>query len=207
MLDNCTKCSIYDLDNRYICDAQVISVGEEEASLALLDDYSEQLTPDVLVTFYDSVDGLNTYFCTLFQYKGIIVPHYRSYFSVSCRLRERRGVLQRRRDIKVKTAFKIDLSTKNSDFHTITLEGTVLDISAGGLFFIAKEELVVGNEFSFAFKKGSVPMFLEGVILRCQEVSYPERTGYGCRFIHLSAAKESVIREFVFREQIKQRNT
>ncbi|SHJ30202.1 PilZ domain-containing protein [Parasporobacterium paucivorans] len=206
MLDNCSKCSLYNLDNQFICDAQVISVNEEKASLALLDDYSEQLSTEVQVTFYDSIDGLITYLCTLYSYKEVVHPHYRSYFSVNCRFEEERGVIQRRRDIKVKTDFKIDISTKDADFHNITLEGCVRDISAGGLFFIAKEELVVGNEFSFPFQKGSVPLLLEGIILRRQKVPFQDRTGYGCRFIRLSVAKEAVIREFVFREQIHQKN-
>ena len=206
MLYDCSTCSIYDLDNHFICDAQVISLGEEEASLALLDDYSELLTPDVIVTFYDSIRGLITYFCTLFQYKEMTMPQYRSYFSVSCRLREKREILQRRSDIKIKTNFKINITTRNADFHTITIKGTVLDISAGGFFFFAKEDLIVGNEVSFHFRKGSTPLLLEAIILRRQEVPYKDHTGYGWSFINLSPAKEAVIREFVFREQIIQRH-
>lgn len=207
MLNHCVKCSIYNLDKEFICDAQVSLVDETQASLALLDDVSDQLLTEVNVTFYDDIQGLVTYLCVLSGYREVALPHFRNYYSVTCRFQKQISVIQRRSDIKIKTDFVIDITTIGSDNHETMIEVSVKNMSAGGLYFETENELAVGSEFSFLFRKGSLPLVLKGLILRRQEFQSPHFYGYGCSFTHLSSAKEAIIREFVFREQVRQKST
>ncbi|MDD3142022.1 MAG: PilZ domain-containing protein [Lachnospiraceae bacterium] len=206
LLTNCTKCSIYNLRDEYICDAQVYMVDETNASLSLLDDFADSLLTEVHVTFYDGIHGLVSYLCSLSDYKEMILPEYRTYYSIDCILLKPIGIVQRRSDIKVKTNFTVDILMLNADDQEVVVAAAIRDISAGGFFFDSTEDLNVGSEFSFIFKRGSMPLLLKGIILRKQEMEETHRHGYGCEFVQLSAAKEAIIREFVFREQVYQKN-
>ncbi|MEF9941565.1 MAG: PilZ domain-containing protein [Lachnospiraceae bacterium] len=205
LLTNCTKCSIYNLDKQYICDAQVSEIDDTQAALFLLDDYGDLLSTEVHVTFYDDLQGLVSYLCTLSSYKEVIIPQFRNYYSVICHLNSEEGVIQRRHDIKIKTDFEVELTTINSDDEELNIPVTVKDISAGGLFFLSTEYFYEGQEFFFVFDKGSIPLPLTAMVLRRQNTDDEEVYGYGCQFLRLSSAKESIIREFVFREQLRKK--
>jgi c-di-GMP-binding flagellar brake protein YcgR len=205
LLSNCSKCSIYNLDKRYICDAQVTPIDETQVSLTILDDYADQLATEVHITFYDDRRGLVSYYCTLSNYKEVIIQEFRNCYAATCQLNEYIGIVQRRNDIKIKTDFKVELSMTDENDQPIMMEVAIKNISAGGFFFVTKEELPVGKVFSFIFKKGSLPLILQGSILREQETATGLH-GYGCKFILLSTAKEAIIREYVFRQQLQQKN-
>ncbi len=180
-------------------------IDEPIALLAFLDDYADELETEVYVTFFDDVCGLVSYLCTLSSYKEVILPGYRNYYSVECKLNQQVKVIQRRSDIKVKTDFPAEISYLDYEDEELWADITVKDMSAGGLFFTSTEELPIGQEFTFFFNQGTRPFLLTGVVLRMQETEEEELFGYGCKFIQLSAAKEAIIREFVFRQQVQKK--
>ncbi len=106
-----------------------------------------------------------------------------------------------------RTEFRIDLSFPLTIVPQDTSKNTtisVVDISVGGLKFITDQEFQVDKTFSFIFTKGAKPVFITALILK----RYPARTPgvycYGCRFLDLSPQAESVLRGFIFKENLIQ---
>ena len=90
----------------------------------------------------------------------------------------------------------------------MNVNGTIQDISAGGIFFISETLFDEGERFSFLFRRTAEPMRLECEVLRKQPYTgrgnYVPGTmmGYGCRFVNMNDHKESAVRSYVFKEDL-----
>lgn len=219
ILTQCKKASIYSLEHEYICDVKVqrLDAEEDTAILVFPDDFIDSLWMNVYVTFYDNYRGLVTYHCSLTDYKKELVSPSVEKHTALCHMEDLDVVLDRRNDIKIYRDIPITLTgtdlENESEFETNAM---IRNISAGGIFFISRRPFLVGQRaFSF-FERGNPPLLLEIEVLRTQDVDtdtlrnyyVPEGQpvmGYGCRFINLSRWQESVIRSYVFQQDINER--
>lgn len=106
-----------------------------------------------------------------------------------------------RAELRVNLSFPLEITTPDvSETTTIS----VVDISVGGLKFITDKAFSVDTTFSFIFTKGSEPVLINALILKRYPARTPDVYCYGCRFLDLTQAAESVIRGFIFKENLIQ---
>ena len=214
-LQNCDKAQIFTLDKSPICTAQVVGDVKETALLRFHESCIDILRTEVIVTFFDSIQGLVSCSCQLSDYneeldelnKGEIIS------TVQCTILAQQEVIQRRQDIKIPVSIKADANFLNSEDELETSEITILDLSAGGLFCITTQKWEQGQTFELQLFVSPLPILVE--ILRQQTPhSYSdrfkeddERYGYGCRFVNLPNPAEAALRQFVFKEDLLRRKS
>lgn len=226
-ITDCKKASIYDLDRIYICDASVSFSADPDTqadadspdcvTLAFPDLEADNLRSEVYVTFFDRIEGLVTYYCTLSNYKETLSAPGLWHSSVLCTLGEEVEIQQRRNDVKVQIHMDTVISFKNSEDVLINISAVIRNISAGGLFFTCHYPFRPGNTLSLAFENSlSKANQITAEILRVQpkddlpliigtEANDETLMGYGCRFVNLSPYTESLIRNFVFKKDLVER--
>ena len=110
-------------------------------------------------------------------------------------------LLAYRSEFRIDVCFPLDIvpqgSSKNKNV-------TVVDISVGGMKFIADTEFEVGKTFSFIFAKGRIPVFITAQILKRRPARRPDVYCYGCRFLNLDPQVESALRGVIFKENLIQ---
>ena len=198
------KASIYGLEQNHICDVRVEMVNDT-ITLVFPQEIQNGAWENVDIVFYDEQKGLVTYKnCRLKDYK------YRGERLVAqCILGTEDSVIQRRNDLKIRQIIPISIQAVNSKTgEKISVDATIQDLSAGGIFFISEMLFEVGEKFSFLFRRSAEPLRLECEVLRRQPYTgrgnYVPGTmmGYGCRFINMTDHKEASIRSYVFKEDL-----
>lgn len=220
-LTECKKASIYDLNRLYICDASVsftpIDPENPEtaitATLTFTEAAADYLRSEAYITFYDNVVGLITFYCTLSNYKETLIAPGLWYSSVQCTLVKEVEKQQRRNDIKISVKIDTILAFINSEDVLTEVSAIIRNISAGGIFFTCHYPFQLGQTFSFSFGDTKKSAVLSAEILRIQppedmpaiigrEADDSGILGYGCKFINLSPFHESLIRNFVFKQDL-----
>ena len=113
--------------------------------------------------------------------------------------------------MKIRQSVTISIQTQDESGDEITVEGIIKDISAGGILFLSDHPFEMNQTLSFNFDKTDEPLHLECQVIRIQPFKIKvygeeeERTAYGCRFINLHNSTESVIRSYVFRQDLLMR--
>lgn len=221
-LTDCKKASIYDLNNLYLLDASVSDFEEDTVTLTFNELASEVLNSEVYVTFYDNSLGLITCYCQLSEYKEFLAAPAMWGSRVLCQIEEQISVLQRRNDIKVPVNMQTVIRFSDNKDVITDVTANVKNISAGGVFFTCHYAFLTGQIFEFTFQQKDTGLMLTGEILRVQQIteettssrkisSKNKKTdkeplfGYGCRFINMSPYKESIIRNFVYRQDLSRR--
>lgn len=205
-LNNCYKASVCDLEDQFICDVDV----ETSANFITLifpegiekGSWEEGLN----ITFFDDLKGLVTYKCRLDRY-----TRREKRMAANCILGREQRAVQRRNDMKIRQNITISIETKDESGKEVTVEGVIKDISAGGILFTSDHPFEMDQILSFNFDKTDEPIHLECQVIRIQPFKImvygeeEEKTGYGCRFINLHNSTESVIRSYVFRQDLLMR--
>ena len=213
LLKDCHKASIYTLDKDYLCDAHVSRITDGSALFTFDGPGADFLRSEVLATFYDNKKGLISCYCRLSCYKEYAVSPRVWNSSAVCTFVEVVTSLQRRNDLKVRVNIPTLLSYTDEEGNSSRAEGTVLDISAGGVFVTCSREFSVGQLFQFSFKAGQKNLLLTAEVLRIHPSvqagsagsadSDTDLNGYGCRFIHMTSYEEAAVRSFVFQQDSK----
>ncbi len=196
------KASIYNMEHEHICDVAV-QARNEDITLIFPEEIMNGSWENVSVVFYDDMKGLITYKCKLKDYKRLSMG-----LTVKCILGEEEGAVQRRNDLKIRQIIPISIQTVDTVGEKISVDATIQDISAGGLFCVSEHIFAEGDRFSFLFRRLSKPMRLECEVLRRQpyegkgNFSRDRMMGYGCRFVNLTDNMESAIRSYVFKEDL-----
>lgn len=131
--------------------------------------------------------------------------------AANCILGREQRAVQRRNDMKIRQNITISIETKDESGKEVTVEGVIKDISAGGILFTSDYPFEMDQILSFNFDKTDEPIHLECQVIRIQPFKImvygeeEEKTGYGCRFINLHNSTESVIRSYVFRQDLLMR--
>lgn len=210
-LQRCKKSQVYNLNNELLCEAEVTELSEDTATLQFPESCDDILRSEVLVTFFDGIQGLVTCFCRLSDYKEFYVQPNEQISTVQCEIGEETSVIQRRNDIKVPVEIETTVSFIGDKDEPQTADITIMDISAGGIFCVCKHYWYAGETFTFSlFGKH---FSFEAEVLRHQDpgtydnrfAKEDELHGYGCRLINLSAAAESFLRKYVYEQDLYQR--
>lgn len=208
-LENCKKAEIFGDSNNFLCTAAV-SLGPLGSILVVVPrsmDYRAQ--EDFKIIFYDPAMGKLTCRCTL----SAPLPLPDQMCSLRCQVLEQLAQEQRREDVKVPVVVRMMLhvSRQPGDSVYVPPEGwpsTVQNISAGGVYLQTDLALTEGRRFWFDFHETGETIRLEARILRVDDLTKrPNQPlyGYGCKFINLSARSENQLRNYVFREEKRQR--
>ncbi len=230
IVKNCTKASISNAGEQNpapICEASVkIFKDTEDITLAIKADYFDDLYTDVIVTFYDVISGLIVCHCSLFNPEIQFIGSEQFYF-VTCVINEQISTLERRRDLKVISECKLQIaipypdefligyehySSYKSEHGFLKFPGQTHNISVGGIAFHTEYPLQVGEQIEIDLIISSKQVLaLNAEVLRIDDSSTSSKTEklvfhYGCKFVSLRGAKERLLRQFVFHEQLQKRN-
>lgn len=205
------KVSIYSKERIFICDTILLSKKDEVVTMIVPEEAVDIIYTNMILTLYDDVYGLITYRAELIDFKKEIIQSNFEY-TVQFHLIEKLEVVQRRSNVKVKTMIPTKIKLVDEDGkiiideetkEPIEYEGTIRDISAAGILLITKEELNIGQNFTFLFEKCKNPFEITAEILRHQPQENDKTIkGYGCQFLDLSLTEESYVRQYVFRVQV-----
>ena len=129
--------------------------------------------------------------------------------SFHCEVLEQGEQIQRRNDIKVPVEINIAMRTEGIVGGTLELGdggylGTMKDISAGGTYIVSKMWIEEGSHIDFTLEETRNPIELSVEVLRVVELTDEEGNklyGHGCRFIGLTRAAESHVRNFVYQKE------
>jgi len=210
MSENFEKAYIYSHNKIYIGCADVLRgvFGEKEAVLRITDEVMDRMTTSFLLTFTSDSHGLVTDEVEMAEFKQD--DRDSAVYIVKCNLVKTIEVIQRRENFKVKVTIPVTISLvereaidDNIKSHAPKAQYPVVikDISAGGVLFLTREELEVGQTVEFTFDRTNQPFNVNAEVLRVQDMDDGYK-GYGCCFINLQAAKESSIRRFIFSLQL-----
>lgn len=105
-------------------------------------------------------------------------------------------------ELRVKVAFPLSITLENSSQN---LSVTVENISAGGLRIHSSVPFETDSRFSFIFSSGHYPVLLTARIVKRRPQRIPKGYSYSCQFQNLDSKSESVLRGFIFKENLIQR--
>ncbi len=217
----CNKATIFFHDMKTpICNADVEVVSESLVTLVIEEEFMDALDSEMPITFFDSVQGLVTYKCQLsnpkrFLQNGLWLQ------SIDCMLDEVLSTLQRREDFKVNVDLPINIVVPSTleledNVRGLTeigdlrlLDGKVVNISAGGIFFETSLLLPTENPLvtiiSVATKQ-TIELNVKVLRVIMPEDDAEDKVyGYGCKFVRLGASTEQSLRSFVYQQQMRRR--
>lgn len=210
MFKECEKACIYTLDGDFAAEARVESLDQETIGLIFEEKDMEIVNPEVLIVFYDGVEGLVTCRCRLSAVRRISGEMGKAVCKAFCQMEERLGVEQRRRDLKVRVSLPVTLETADAAGKVIRVAASVKNISVGGVGLESSVCLEEKQIFFFTFETPLGSARLKASILWRKELANGYGTSvwqYGCRFFDMAGNEEALVRKFVFQEQLKKRKT
>lgn len=200
----CSKASIYTLDNTYVCDAKVSDLTDTSALLTFPEPRVDSLHSEMLITFYDRSKGLTSFYCLLADYKEYIGEPGVWHSSVRCTMDRSISSIQRRKDVKIDIHLPVTLRYKEED-SARKAPATITNISAGGVYFTSATAFMEKQVVQFFLPAVRTDLLLTAEILRVEKTKKEGIHGYGCRFISLPTYAESSIRSFVFKQEMQKR--
>lgn len=199
---------IYTTNDLYLMSGRFISKDDESIHLAVRqnDILKEGLTVKVMLT--SEAYGLLPFRCRIMELPQRFAVQ--QYIGIDLKIEEALPSVQRRKDIKVRLnrmkaeIALLDIATGKP--YGKTCEGIVDNISASGLLFITKDELVENQQFLIPLPAVAPQMMPRAKVIRSQkeEEGY---TGYGCCFMDLRTGEEEALRQYVFKAQVMQRRS
>jgi len=197
---------LYTIEQRFLLECTAFYRPNEGKLYLRIDENIEDMGPGFLVHYTDSNLGVFDFRCSYDGYEREGTHHYLHTLVVV----ETIKTVQRRSDIKVKINLPIKIILLDTGdrvkIHpetgkTMEIRAYLRDISAGGLLIETDSHLDVNQRLLIPFDKGSMPLLLNAEVLR-ENYSTGDYQVYGCRFYNLNSGKEAVIRGYVFRLQL-----
>lgn len=126
--------------------------------------------------------------------------------NVVIRNSEGKSLTERRRYYKVEVDIDCVINCVERDDNRTVLAKPYItkirDINIGGIFLcICDEPLEVNDKLMITIDLDYRTLDLEAVILRVQRDEFGEIVGYGCQFLHPTAAEEDIISKYIFELQ------
>lgn len=212
MFKECEKACIFSQDGVFIAEVKVLDSHKDSMGLIFNEEDIENLNTETVIVFYDGIQGLVTCKCSLsarVKITGTEVGDIgKAIYKIPCHIEEMIGVEQRRSDLKIRIHAPVMLETTNEEGKVIQVPAKLKDISAGGLGLESEQILLKEQLFSFLFVTDTGSTRLKASILwseRLTKEEEPPLYRYGCRFFDLNTLQESMVRKFVFQEQLKNR--
>ncbi len=208
ILKNCRKAEIYTTGNELLATAEVFRDLSDNVWLSVPTDFPLEEHDSFLITFFDPVSGLIFSRCTLSKSdQGSEEKE-----ALLCKIEEIMESRQRRQDLKLSLEIPLEMFFIHpaSGIPGIPdmITATTRNISAGGVYFICQYAIPVDAELQFQLRGASKPLTLTAKVLR-QESLPPVKDvpqhGHGCRFIDLRPQSETVLRNYIFRQERQKR--
>lgn len=194
-LIDCHRCHVLVDDGNKKIEAHVVH-NKESVKLYFTIASLKDARIKTKIMFYDDIMGILHGECELLIHRNHSETRMQYPWMADCMIdRLRMDENNRRQAVRIKTDIAVTLSSK---FHG-TFLGTIKDLSVGGLLLstaqiLAKEELT----FTYNFGKGMCRFY--AVPVR-GEAATDGRYRYGCKFIRISEAEESMIGKYLFKRQ------
>lgn len=216
MINNYTKARIYTSDKVFIGNANVTGkYGDKQVLMMVPEDVLKKMYTSFIITLYNDAYGLITYKGELVEYKKTLNKDEETVFDVTIELLDTLDIVQRRGNVKMKVTMPVTISLidllgspilEERTGNPIQHSATIKDISASGVLITMNGNLEVGQRFDFLFNKAAAPFLITAEILRVQDYDDGLK-GYGCKFYNVSAAKETIVRQYVFKLQLLEQKT
>ncbi len=192
---NCKKAEILDINGSDPVQATVTTGSSSGLLVIVPREIKCPLRTPLDIRFYDPVQGIVRCRCRLTH--PAISGNMCAY---RCKVLEQIFQLQRREDIKVAQALRVDV-----DYEGVLFPSTILNLSAGGVYLVSGLTAAIGDRLTFSFPKTDPPILLHAEVLRAELHVSKERNayGYGCRFVDLGVGQENQLRRYVFQEERK----
>lgn len=206
---HCKKAELYTHDGQSIVEARVITTASSPQIVLPHDVFADLDQPQCQVVFFDE-RGLIECKCCLVQPHPVNDRERRW----QCQILHAGEVNNRRHDIKVATDLKVSISAETrtaQNRRPTSRNAKLVNVSTGGAYV---------SSFMLFHKGDSLNLYLPimdeqdlavaATVVRPADDLEPEggcrMYGHGCQFRGLSMEDESVLRRFVFNEQIKNRH-
>ncbi len=222
-LSSCKNAIVYsDFENSAsLCEVSVSDIRETQVTLTVTDEYIEDLDAQMHITFLDENLGLVIFKCNLSAPRRFLSMSGEWLNTVECELVEVVSALQRREDFKIKVDLPVsvvipahveipeDYTNYNQEFSHNVVKGRSLNLSAGGIYFLADFKFPEELETTiYITLSNNQKIRLPILILRVEEIQNSNDTvsyGYGCKYSNIPSGVESSIRNFVFKKQRESR--
>lgn len=199
---------IYTTSDIYLMPARFVSKDKESIHLAtnLNTILKEGMMIKVVLT--SEAMGLLPFRCRIVEISQRFAVQ--QHIGLELKIEELLPAVQRRKDIKVGLdCMKVEIELINiatdepyGDSDRKTCKGRIDDISASGLLFVSNEKLMINQQFLAPLPEIDPQMVLRAKIVRTQRKE-KELTGYGCKFVDLDAKNEEILRQYVFKMQVR----
>ncbi len=196
VLKDCTICSVYGPNDDVAARVRVKCTGER---ITLHFQKSKELSTSerIRIDFFDGQIGYIKTYCEIYVRKNFD-PLILEPWVADCEILEVVEIVQRQKDLRAKMEREISFTSyKRGEF-----TGAIQNISVGGLYFVTKERLEIGEHFEFRYCFIKKEHLVKAVILREQNLRN-NRYGYGCQFVELPKGTERDIRQFVYKQQLR----
>ena len=165
ILKNCSACVIYGPDENFQIKARV-NHGDDRITLHFDDQNELGMNTDRLrIDFFDSQLGyLKT--ISYIEISKNTDPYILEPWKATCEILEVTETLQRQKELRVRVRKEITFHSSSQD----SFEGTIENISAGGLYLITSTQLAVGEIFNFDYCFFKKEQNINAKILRGQQL-------------------------------------
>lgn len=198
---NIKKATLYDLDCNYLTDVQYNRESPDTISLIFSGKPSEQFPG----RFFLMPEGdAYTYRAFIFTLSESIHPG-KIPLSESgvCYLARAvtNDIPEQRKNFRVYLTFQISVQLEGQKKQ---IPVTVKDIGTGGFLFVSKQKFEPDTRFTAMFTSARTPACISARIQKIRPVRPEGLHGYGCQFVDLPPATETLIRNFVFQTEALQ---
>lgn len=199
---------IYTANDLYLMSGRFISKDDESIHLAVKQNEILKEGLGVKVMLTSEAFGLLPFRCRVMEMPKRFATQ--QYIGIDLKIEEALPSIQRRKDIKVRLdrmraeVALLDIVTGKP--YGKTCEGIIENISASGILFITKEELVENQQFLVPLLAVAPQMMLRAKVIRSQKEDDGYK-GYGCCFMDLRTGEEEALRQYVFKVQVMQRRS
>ncbi|WP_313186422.1 PilZ domain-containing protein [Lacrimispora sp.] len=205
MFTECKKACICSFAGNLLAEVEVVDSDKERIGLIIEEEDVRKLSADMIIVFYDGIQGLVTCKCRLYEKLKL---EEKPYYMLSCRIMERIEDLERRHDAKVKVDIPVVLEMAGDDETLLHISAVIKNISSGGIGFESKEELKERGLFSFLMDTNFGCVRLKGCVLWKKERT--DENGkhsyrYGGHFHDMTSHQESVLERYLLIEKVKEK--
>lgn len=194
-LSRCKKAELTDINTDEIVIAGVSASQLDNIMIAAPPKHKFSLGTPMDIRFLDPTMGVVTCRCKL---GSPLLTKDKKFVAYRCQVLAQVSRKQRRQDVKIPTNAQVRIT------HPASMKegpGIVHNISAGGVYLGTPLAAQKGETLTFGFPLEGSVLYLTALVLRTESRPNLGGYGYGCKFVDLTPATESMLRGFVFQEE------
>jgi len=199
VLKECSKCMVYTPQGENFAGARVVL--SPKCIFLYFDLYSmHEAKFKARVNFFDTQIGLVRTICYISVYRNPKYPEMPEPWMGDCKILEVMKVLQRQKDVRVRTFIEVLLTSKQGSFY-----GMIENLSAGGAYVTTLQGLDRNELMSFDYSFHTMKHRYEMVAIRAKQLE-DGRYGYGCQFVNLTDKAKAALCHYVYQKTKKKKH-